>query len=230
MNKYTQKLGYFSAWGILILTTLYLILLFLPLLIRQEPEWRPAITSYYRIERPGGFFYDFCGFVFFLLTPLILIIFNCFHDYASRSIRILSGIALSSIILSTVLRTLSYISQFELRAFSIYAQSEETHLYHIYSLFENLSTLITVMAVTVFMGLAELFIIPVFSGSNNIEKKIRLTSFIAGIFNLLGALAFIVKKEGISTSFILISLLFFTIFSILCIKFFSRFKSQVYEG
>lgn len=230
MNKYTQKLGYFSAWGILILTTLYIILLFLQLFLNQETEWRPAITSYYRIETSGGFLYDFCGFVFFLLTPLILIIFNCFHDYASRSTRILSGIALSSIILSAVLRTLSYISQFELRAFSIYAQSEETYLDHIYSLFEKISTSVTVMAVTVFMGLAELFIIPVFSGSNKIEKKIRITSFIAGIFNLLGALTFIVKKEGISASFILVSLLFFTIFSILCIIFFSRFKSQVYEG
>jgi hypothetical protein len=230
MNRNTQRLGYFSAQGIIFLTILYLILLLLPPLIGQEPEWRPAITSYYRIETSGGLLYDFCGFVFFLLTPLILILFNCFHDYASRSVKIFTGIALCLIVSSTVLRTFSYISQFVLRGFNIHAQSEDSLLYHTYSLLDDFSTSVTFMAVTVFWGLAEFFIIPLFSKKNNIDKNIRLTLFIAGIFNLFGALGFILDKEVISASFILIGLLFFTIFSILCIKYFKRSKSQEYEG
>ena len=230
MNRNTLRIGYFSSWGIIILTIIYLIGLLLPLIIDQENEWRPAITSYYRIETSGSFLYDFCGFVFFLLTPLILILFNCFHDYASRSVKIFSGITLSLIVSSTVLRTFGYISQFVLRGFNIHAQSEDSLLYHTYSLLDDFSTSVTFIAVTVFWGLAELFIIPLFSKKNNIEKNIRLTLFFAGIFNLLGALGFVLDKEGLSASFILVSLLFFTIFSILCIKFFKRSKSQEYEG
>jgi hypothetical protein len=230
MNRNTLQLFYFSVRGIIILTILYLILLFLPLLIKQEPEWRPSITSYSRIESPGGFLYDLCGLVFFLLTPLILILFNCFHDYASRSVKIFSSIALCLIVSSTVLRTFSYISQFELRDFSIHTQCKDSLIYHTYSFLDDFSTSVTFMAVTVFWGSAEFFIIPLFSKTNNIEKNIRLTLFFAGIFNLLGALGFILDKEGISASFILVSLIFFTIFSILCIKFFKRSKSQEYEG
>jgi hypothetical protein len=230
MNGNTLRLFYFSARGIIILTILYLILLLLPLLIGQKHEWRPAITSYYGIETSGGFLYDLCGLVLFLLTPLILILFNCFHDYASSSVKIFSSIALCLIVSSTVLRTFSYISQFALRGFNIHAQSKDFLLYHNYSLLDDLSTSVTFMAVTVFWGLAEFFIIPLFSKKNNIEKNMRLTLFIAGIFNLLGALGFVLDKEGLSASFILVSLLFFTIFSILCLKLFKQSKSQEYEG
>jgi len=85
------------------------------------------------------------------------------------------------------------------------------------------------MALTVFFGLAELFLIPVFSKSNKIEKKIRLTLLIAGIFNLLSALMFILYKEGISASCMLFSLIIFITFLLFNLKFFGQFKSQGYE-
>jgi len=87
-----------------------------------------------------------------------------------------------------------------------------------------------VMGATVFMGLAQLFLIPVFSKSNKIEKNIRLTLFITGIFNLLCALMFVLDNEGISVTCMLFGILFLIIFLILCIKLFKRSKSQGYEG
>jgi len=230
MNRNTLRIGHFSAWGIIILTIIYLIGLILPLIIGHEPEWRPAITSYYRIETSDGFISDFNGAVFFLVIPLILLLFACFHDYSPRPMKIFTGISLSLIVSSTILCTLSFIGQFAIRDFNIHTSSDDYILYYTHSIFSNFIISVHVIAVTVFVGLAELFLIPVFSKTNNIEKNIRLTLFFAGIFNLLSALMFILDKEGISASCMLFSLLFLNIFIILCIKFFKRFKSQGYEG
>jgi hypothetical protein len=230
MNRNTKRLGYFSASGIIILTTLYLILLFLPLLIKQEPEWRPAITSYYRIETSGCFLSDFIGLIFYLRTLLMIVLFAGFLDYAGNSMKVFMVIAFSFIILSAALHTLSYIGQFAVRNFNINACDNECLLYNTHSLLDNYITLVNVMALTVFVGLAELFLIPVFSKTNKIEKTIRLTLIIAGTFNLLSALMFILKQDGISAFFMFFSLIFFTVFLILYIKFFGQFKSQGYDG
>ncbi len=223
MYRNTKRLLLFSAWGIIILNIIYLVGLILPLITIQEHEWRPVITSYYTIDTSDSILSEVSGFVFFLASPLLLILFACFHDCASRSVKIFSGISLSLIISSTALRTLSYIGQFGIRDFNIHSCIDDSPLYLTYSLFNDFITSVYFMAVTVFVGLAELFLVPVFSKSNKIEKNIRLTLIIAGIFNLLGALIFIVNKEEISALFVLISFLVFTIFIILIIKFFGQF-------
>lgn len=230
MNRNTLRLVYFSGWGIIILTTLYLILLFLPLLIKQETEWRPAITSYFRTETSVGFLYDFDGFVFYLRTLIMIVLFAGFLCYSKDSIKVFTVIAFGFIILSAVLHTFSYIGQFEVRHFNINACDSECGLYYTPSLFDNYITSVNVMALTVFIGLADLFLIPVFSKTNKIENSIRLTLIITSILNLLSALMYILKKEVISASLILIGLIFFIVFLFLCLIFFRRFKSQGYDG
>jgi hypothetical protein len=230
MNRNTQRLGYFSALGIIILTTLYLILLFLPLLIKQEPEWRPAITSYYTIDSSRDLISDFTGLIFFLRTLLMIILFACFLYYPNNSMKIFILIAFSFILVSAVLHTFSYIGQFAIRDLNIYACDNECLLYYTHSLLDNYITSVNVIALTIFVGLAELFLIPVFSKTSKIGKNIRLTLIITSIFNLLSALMYILRKEGISASFMLFSLIFFIVFLLLCIKFFGQFKSQGYDG
>jgi len=230
MNRNTLRIGYISALGIIILTTLYLFLLFLPLLIKQEQEWRPAITSYYQIETSGGFLSDLNGFVFYLRTLLIIVIFAAFIDYAKNSMKVFTVIAFSFTIISAVLHTFSYIGQFAIRNFNLNACDNECLLYYTHSLLDNYITSVNVIALTIFVGIAELFLIPVFSKTNKIENNIRLTLIITSIFNLLSALMFLLEKEGISVSLMLIGLIFFIVFLFLCIKFFGQLKSQGYDG
>jgi hypothetical protein len=230
MNRNTLQLVYFSAWGTIILTTLYLFLLFAPLLIKQETEWRPAITSYYTIDSSRDFISDFNGLIFFLRTILMIVLFAAFLDYTNNSVKVFTLIAFSFIVLSAVLHTLSYIGQTALRNFNINACYNECLLYYTHSLLDNYINSVNVIALTIFVGLAELFLIPVFSKTNKIEKNIRLTLIITSIFNLLSALMYILRKEGISASFMLFSLIFFIVFLFLCIKFFGQFKSQGYDG
>lgn len=226
MNRISIRLAFFSAWGIIILTVLYLMLLLLPLLIDQEPGWRPAITSYYRIETSDGFLSDFSGFVFYLRTLLMIILFASFLDYTRNSMRVFTLIAFSFIVLSALLHTISYPGQFALRNFSIKACDNDCLLYYTRSLLDNYITSVNVIALTIFVGLAELFLIPVFSETNKTGKKIRFILIITCIFNLLSALTYIMKKEAISASFMLCSLIFFMVFLFLCLKFFGQLKSQ----
>jgi hypothetical protein len=230
MNRNTLRIGYFSALGIIILTILYLILLFLPLLIKQEPEWRPAITFYYIIDTSSGFLFDLSGLIFYLRTLLVMALFACFQDYAPNSLKAFSIIALSFIALCAALHTLSYIGQLAIRDFNINACDNECLLYYTHSLPGNYITSVYVMALTVFVGLAELFLIPVFSKTNKIGKSIRLTLLIAGTFNLLSALMFFSGKEGLSASCMLFSLIIFITFILFTLRFFRQFKSKRYEG
>jgi hypothetical protein len=226
MNRNTLRLGYFSAWGIIILTILLISGFFLQFVIVPEREWVPCKTSYYTIDTSISFLSDFCGVVYFLQTPLILVLFTCFHDYASGSLKIFSGISLSLIISFTALRILNYIVALTIRSINIHACDDDCLIYYIHSIFQSSISAIDVMTMTVFLAMAELFIIPVFSKADKIEKKIRVIMLMAGIVNLISALVFIFNIYGLSALSILISYLFFNSVLFLLLKFFRQFKSQ----
>jgi hypothetical protein len=227
VNRNTQQLGYLSARGIIILTIIYLIVLLLPLVTSQESGWRPAVTSYYRIEPSGGFLSDFNGSIFYFRTLLIVILFACLHDFAPNLPKVFSTISLIFVALFAALHTLSFTGQFAIRNFNINACDNECLLYYIHSLFDNYITSVNVMAFNVFSGLAELFLMPVFSKSIKIERKIRFTLLIAGTLNLLSALMFVLNNESLSVSCMLFSLIIFITFLLYYIEVLKRFKSTV---
>jgi hypothetical protein len=224
MNRKTQLLGYLSSWGIIILMLLSFIGIFLPLVIHKDNGWAPAKTSFYTIDTPDDFLSYLFGFLYFLHTPLMLILFACFHDYASTTVKIFSGIALSFIITYVVLNSWSFIAQNAISRFNIHACNDDCLIYFTHSLFEDIITSVHIMAITTLMGLAELFLIPVFSKANKIGKKIRFTLIISVVINFLTLLMFLLDKEEISAICMLFSHLFFIVVLILCIKFFKRFK------
>jgi hypothetical protein len=76
------------------------------------------------------------------------------------------------------------------------------------------------------MALAELFLAPVFYKKNKIEIDLKLILLISGIMNLISVLPIISGMEEISAYCYLFSLIFFSVFLVLCIKFFKQAKSQ----
>jgi hypothetical protein len=226
MNKYTIRLGYLSARANIILTILLIGGFLMQFIIVPDRVWVDCKTSYYTIDNSHSFLSDFCGVVYFLQTPLILVLFACLHDYASGSLKIFSRISLSFIISFAVLRTLSYLAQVTIDNFNFHTGGDDCQIYYTYKLFQNFTYTAYVVSLTVFPGLAQLFIIPVFSRTNKTEKKIRLTMFFAGITNLTGALMFILDKSGILDVCMLVNLILFIMIMILFTKFFRQFKSQ----
>jgi hypothetical protein len=222
MNRNTLRLGYFSARGIIILTAILFAGIMLQLVVHPDHGWINAKTSYYTIDNSHNFLSDFCGVVYLLQTPLILILFACLHDYASSSLKIFSGISLSLIISFTALRTLSYLAQFTIDHFNFHAGGDECQMYYTYKLFQSFADNVYAISVTAFPGLAELFIIPVFSRTNKIGKKLRLFMLIAGTTNLIGALMFILDKSEISGICAVFHLILFTIILAVLIKFFRQ--------
>jgi hypothetical protein len=230
MNRNTFRLGYFSTWGIIILTAILIICILLQFIIVPDRGWVDCKTSYYTIDTSHSFLSDFCGVVYLLQTPLILILFACLHDYASSSQKIFSGISLSLIIIFTALRTLSYLALFTIDHFNFHAGGDECQMYYTYKLFQNFADNVYAISVTVFPGLAELFIIPVFSRTNKIEKKLRLFMLITGITNLIGALMFVLDISVISNICGLLDLILFTIILAVLIKFFRQIMPREAQG
>lgn len=226
MNRYSIRPGYLAAWGNIILTILLIAGFLIQFIIVPERGWVDCKTSYYTIDNSHSFLSDFCGVVYFLQTPLMLVLFACFNDYAAGSLKIFSGISLSLIICFTGLRTLSYIAELTIRNINYTACEDDCYLYYAHSMFQKSICSVDAITMTVFLGLAELLIIPVFSKTNKIEKKLRLTLFIAGTINLSGALMYLSDKSEIFNICMLSSYIFFTVITILLIKFFRQLRSQ----
>jgi hypothetical protein len=222
LNRNTQGLGLFSTWGLIILSILLIIAILLQLIIVPDRGWIPAITSYYSIDTSSSFLSDFCGVVYFLQVPLLLVLFTCLHDYSSVSLKIFSRISFSLIISFTILRTLSYVSELTVNSFNFQVCDDDCILYYTHSIIQKTIFSVDAIAMTVFMGLAELFIIPVFSKLNKIEKRIRYILTIAGISSLISALMFISDKPVIFEFWSLFHLILFTVVLILLVKFFKQ--------
>jgi hypothetical protein len=220
MNRNTFWLGYFSAWGIIILTAILIIGIVLQFFVHPDQGWINSKTSYYTIDNSSSFLSDFCGTVYLLQAPLILLLFSSLHDYSPGYLKIFSGISLSLIISFTALRTLSYTAQVTIDGFNFRAEGDECQMYYTYKLFQNLTDNVYAISVTVFPGLAELFIIPVFVKTNRIEKCIRITLLITGLNNLLSALMYILGLTELFNICAILDLILFTYILLLFIRFF----------
>ena len=225
MIKRSYFLGLLSSRGILFLMTFYFIVLLIPLFVPHDDVWKPAVTTYYKIETPG-FFENLGGYIHFLTSPLILILFACFHDIAPRPQKVFSSIALSLIISSTVLRTLAFTGQIEISHFNINACGNECLSYQTYLLLSGFISSVHLMSVTIFIGLAELLLIPIFSKKTGPEKNLRIVFFISGILNLLSALPLKTYSGERSGVIFLISQLFLIIVMAFCIKFFRQVRTN----
>jgi hypothetical protein len=224
MHKRIFFFGILTSRAILFLLTLYIIALFSPLILPRESVWKSAVTTYYSIKISNSFLDYFVNCVFFSTAPLILILFACFHQIALRSHKIYSLIALSLIISSTVLRTFSFIGQLELSHFNINAFDNEYLSYHVYNSLNSYIFLVHIISVTIFIGLAEMLVIPLFSNKTRIENNLRIVFFISGILNLLAAFPLKTSYGDRSGVFFIISQLFMIIAMVFCIKYFRQIK------
>jgi hypothetical protein len=226
MNNNTLRAGYLSSWGNIILTILLIGGFFLQMVIVPDRGWIDCKTSYYTIDTSRSFLSDFCGFAYFLQTPLILVLFACFNDYSQPSQKIYSGIALSLIIIFTAFCTLSYIVELTIRNINFTACEDDCYLYYAHTMFQKSICSVNAMANAVFLGSAELIIIPVFSKSNKTGKNIRHAMLMAGIFNLAGAIIYVLGISGIFTFCMIFSYIFFNASLIMLIRFFNQSKQQ----
>jgi hypothetical protein len=84
-------------------------------------------------------------------------------------------------------------------------------------------------SITVFIGLAELLLIPVFSNKTSNEKNLKIVFLISGILNLLSAVPIKIGIDEKSGLIFLLSQGFLVIVMIICIKFFRQVKIKEYE-
>lgn len=84
-------------------------------------------------------------------------------------------------------------------------------------------------SVSILTGLAELFLVQVFSKKNTIEKNLRIVFLISGILNLMLAIPFRTDYDEKSGVVLLLSQIFMIVVMIFCIKFFSKAEIIKYE-
>jgi len=222
MNRPSRLLGLFSSRAILFLSVIAVISVFLPLLLPHHRVWQNAITTYYRPDPPPGFVGYLGRYARFLISPLLLVQFACFHDLASSSKKIFSRIALSIMIVSFAFQTLAVIWQPQLDHFNIHSCDDQCTLYAVYNMVKRLVSSVRLSSITLLTGFAELFLAPLFSDNDTLGRTLRRLFLASGIMNLLSAVHFEISGVFNTGLIMLLSQMFMIVVMIFCVRFFRQ--------
>ncbi len=228
MNTNTRLLGLLSSWGILLLMIIVTITMFYPLFIHNR-VWQPAITTYYKIDPPRDFVENLSYYAHFLTSPLLLVLFACFHDQARHSHKIYSRLAISFMIIAVAFRFLSMIWQPPLQHFNIHACDSDCLLYEFYKILNHLISSVFLISITLLTGLAELFLVPVLSYKNKAEKNLKIVLFVSGILMILSVVPFEITDFFNNGLILVLGQIFIIVVMIYCIKFFRHLNIKDYE-
>lgn len=225
MNRDTVRIGYFSALAITFIITMYLIVFAVRVIIPPEREWKNLRENYDDINdsgagittpsRPG-----FSVFYSLALASVVLLLFACFHDCVDSTLKIYSCVSLCFIIVYTVIITAVCFAEFEVSRFFIPPGREGCLKFLSRYYFPHLLYSVSMLTSIIFPGLSALFIIPVFSKAEKIEKQIRIGLPVFGISSLLSALMFVLNELEIFNYFMVSRFLSLIVLMILSMKFF----------
>ena len=189
MNTLSLKLGYWAAVLSIVTGIGYGVGLIVVFAIFPSPPWTTLAEYAASISSANLTAGSLSQFMGFLSIPLNVILFCSIHDLAQGDRRTLTRIALSFVLCYASLGGITYFLQFTTVRVNI-AQGHLQGLEHFVE--ANPTSAVNAIGVlgwNVFLGLAFLFVAPVFSGSR-LEKALQTLFWIEGIISILGGLGY----------------------------------------
>jgi hypothetical protein len=127
-----------------------------------------------------------------LFAPLFLIAVNAVHDLTTGAERILTRIALSCAIIFATLVSVHYFVQLSTVRLQVAAGDTAGLEQFVQANATSAIMAINMLGWTLFLGLASLFVAPVFRGER-LQRLIRIAFVVNGIACLLGAVGFVLQ-------------------------------------
>jgi hypothetical protein len=225
MSRLSMKLGWWSAMLTLILSIGYAIGVVLSLNF-PLPAWTNA-ADFIKAAKPISLiFYTFVQIMAFFLAPVTLILFCSFHEYAPKDKKIVTRIGLCCIIAMMVLGSQMYFTHFNAMRWiiskGIVTGLEQFVEWNPHSFINASGSL----GWTFFIGLAFLFVSPIFSGGK-LERKLRYSSLILGICFLVGTIGVLFENLACLAVYFFGSTFAQITLSILAIILFQRLENGV---
>ncbi len=192
MNRLSVQIGFWSAL-ICALAFLAFAICFVAVLTTSPLFFWTDLSDYMAyIQENGQFWASLARLCMLVFAPAFVILLAAIHDYSDDEKKVLSRISQSFGILFAAMISIHYFVQLTAVRLSI-QQGQLTGMEQIVQA-NPLSAVsaINMLGFTLFLGLASIFLVPVFSGGRT-ERVIRYAFLVNGICCLIGFLSYILQ-------------------------------------
>jgi hypothetical protein len=186
------RLGFWSALGIAVLFILFTLCFVAIALSPPLYTWTNLANYLTYVQSHNQFFPNLARLTMLLFGPLFVILLNSIHDYASDETRLLARISLCFGVIFAALTGIHYFVQLSAVRLSIASGATQGLEQLVQANPNSAISAINLLGWSLFLGLSSLFIAPVFRGSR-LEKVIRFSFLLNGIFCLLGGVGYILN-------------------------------------
>ncbi len=192
MPNLSIKLGFWStllgATALIIFTICFVILLLTaPLFMWTNLD---AYLSY--VNSNNQFLQHLARLMSLLLGPLFVLALNSIHDYAEENKKALTRASLAFGLAFAVLTGINYFVQLSSVRLNILKGTTDGLIQVVQGNPYSAVSAINMLGWTLFLGLASLFVAPVFGGGR-LENVIKVTFLLNGVFCLLGGFAYVLE-------------------------------------
>ena len=192
VNDLTLKLGFWSALLAAVTFVIYTLSFVGILLVSPLFTWTNMADYVTYVQTNPQIFKDIAQAAMLLFGPLLVIILNSIHELAPADKRMLTRLALSFGIMFALLTSMFYFVQLSTVRQSLLHGQPEGLEWFVQANPASVLLAINMLGWTLFLGLASLFISPVFTGGR-LEAVIRYAFLVNGIVCLLGGISFVLN-------------------------------------
>ncbi|HZD10906.1 MAG TPA: hypothetical protein VE553_06150 [Candidatus Binatia bacterium] len=189
MNALSRKLGFWSA--LLCTLTFVLFTICFVAILATSPlfVWTNLAAYVAYVQENNQFFKHLAQLAMLLFGPLFVLLLSSIHDYAHAERKVLARTAISFGAIFAALSGIHYFVQLSIVRHNV-AGGELQGLEQFVQANPAAAVLaINMLGFTLFLGLASLFVAPVFGG-NRLENAIRYSFLANGVFCLLGGVGY----------------------------------------
>lgn len=186
------RLGFWSAVAIAVSFVLYTVAFVGILLTSPLFMWTNLEDYVFYTQHYGQSLQHLARLLMLIFGPLFVVLLNSIHDAAPADRRVLSRTALSFGIAFAVLSSINYFVQLTTVRLSL-SSGQTAGLEHIVQANPySTITAINMLGWTLFLGLASLFVAPVFGG-DRLAGIIRGAFLLNGVFCLVGGVGYVLE-------------------------------------
>lgn len=190
MNRLALRLGTWSAFLIAVDFILYTVCFLATVMSPPIFVWTTLAEYAAYVATHGSFFRDAAMFLVLIFGPLLVVLLAALHEQARAEQKILTRISLGFGLAFAVLADINYFVQLSSVRQSI-LHGQLTGLEQMVQANPmSAMTGLNMLGWSVFLGLASLFVAPVF-GDGRLEKSIKALWVLNGLCCLLGGLSYI---------------------------------------
>jgi len=191
-NQLAVKLGFWSAILAAATFVIYTLCFIGILLVSPLFMWTDMSDYVAYVQANPQFFKDTAQVAMLLFGPLFVILLNSIHELAPANQRTLTRVALSFGILFALLTSLFYFVQLSTVKQNLLLGHTDGLEHFVQANPASALLAVNMLGWTLFLGLASLFVAPVFAGGT-LETVIRYAFLVNGTVCLLGGASFLLN-------------------------------------